>query len=1210
MQFQMKNKLLITLLYFGITSSISAQVAPSPDAMGTVRLSSPEDLYRGYVTEVTPLYTIESENGFSVPIHLVYQTRGIKVNDIASSVGLGWNLSAGGAITRVMRDQPDDQSNFTQTLSETIGNADQVNGTKGYDFEKDIFYVSYPGGGGQLISLSNTMTDQPALGFHGIPYNDSKISFFKTNDLNSYWEIYDTQGVKYVFGLNSSARETTTSKSWNEGEAVKANEDWTYISTWYLEEITFPDLLASSGYKISFSYEKTGEKVTNSNTFYSRTFILEEIQGQLSEPIDDQAYSEVETDVCRLVSVTSKKANIDFLWGSRSDIGTLKKLDGIRVKDKSNSVVHSIDMWYDYFSSGCGYSPDCKRLKLTSVLKNGLPIANFQYTNELNTSYNLPSRTSLAVDKFGYYKSDVDDKYQVVSDQFYYNLNTLNFTVGTEDRSPSLDAQASSLWKIEYLGGAKKTLTYGIHDNGGVTVNQIEVVNEKGELVEKKSYLYENPVDMNSGLYAKTTGSIALFSQIPSLSFNHSEIGGYELVTVTDEMVDIKVENQFHMPGWDHPFGKSVYSSNWTWLGGVASPGPYVAWPMSPYIGLLKRKRVYDSNGDQIQEELLDYENFSQTESWFEYAISKLDDGKYILAKGKHTISEIYLLYHDIISFEDNVMIYKDRTQYFYASPTRVRTATRSRLKPSTSPPQYIPNSDIAITQYYYPEDYSILGSKFPLSQSSLNDMLSANMIGVSVASKTSIHLPVFGFNGLPINEDHIFKTSEAGYTEFSKTNGLIHPSSTYSYPIKDPIQDWGNSTIVPKLMSTFSYTAEGLVSSQTGTDGITKVFSYDNDGYLLSDVTDPGVAAMSRTTSYTYKHLLGLETVTDPIGRTTTYEYDDFNRLHLTRDLDNNIIDRYFYNYANRPELGVGSITVDGSGFAGQTHTITANQISGIGSTDIKWFDSNGTLLSENASFGHSFATAGNHSLKLVLFNTEYDEPVNITHNVYMQTFIPWNLSSINGATTACEEEPPVTSQQFTVNVLGDAACANFDFDYAWRYRLGTSSWSNFGGNSSSASLPTSIMANAGSYTIEVDVDDNCGRSEPATKSFVVSDCSPTPPPATWNVSTISGPSSFDHLSIGNKTFTRSISAGNHTCSPYSYSYTWKYRLQGLSWTTHSSTGISASINLSGGGGYTPGDKYDVKLTVSDGCGGSGGTDSYTKVVTITGSGGGGGPE
>ena len=56
-----------------------------------------------------PLYTLEYKD-LNLPIHLSYHASGIKVNQYPTCVGLGWNLNAGGCITRVVNGIPDETS--------------------------------------------------------------------------------------------------------------------------------------------------------------------------------------------------------------------------------------------------------------------------------------------------------------------------------------------------------------------------------------------------------------------------------------------------------------------------------------------------------------------------------------------------------------------------------------------------------------------------------------------------------------------------------------------------------------------------------------------------------------------------------------------------------------------------------------------------------------------------------------------------------------------------------------------------------------------------------------------------------------------------------------------------------------------------------------------------------------------------------------------
>lgn len=83
-------------------------VYPSPNSMPLVReVQENVDLYTGKLGVSVPIHVYKN-NGIEVPISLGYNAGGHQVNDIASWTGLGWNLNAGGTITRVMHNLPDE----------------------------------------------------------------------------------------------------------------------------------------------------------------------------------------------------------------------------------------------------------------------------------------------------------------------------------------------------------------------------------------------------------------------------------------------------------------------------------------------------------------------------------------------------------------------------------------------------------------------------------------------------------------------------------------------------------------------------------------------------------------------------------------------------------------------------------------------------------------------------------------------------------------------------------------------------------------------------------------------------------------------------------------------------------------------------------------------------------------------------------------------
>lgn len=81
----------------------------SPDVMAFQKYHITDvNLYTGKTDANIPIFEITSGN-INVPISLNYDSSGIKTDDHASSVGLGWVLNAGGNIIRIINDIPDNE---------------------------------------------------------------------------------------------------------------------------------------------------------------------------------------------------------------------------------------------------------------------------------------------------------------------------------------------------------------------------------------------------------------------------------------------------------------------------------------------------------------------------------------------------------------------------------------------------------------------------------------------------------------------------------------------------------------------------------------------------------------------------------------------------------------------------------------------------------------------------------------------------------------------------------------------------------------------------------------------------------------------------------------------------------------------------------------------------------------------------------------------
>jgi hypothetical protein len=165
-----------------------AQVMPSPEPAQLIKsINIPVSQYNGVASVSVPLYNVNGAGG-QVPISLDYNTGGIKVSEIASNAGLGWQLNAGGVITRVMRDQPDEVSVFNNGLDDV---SIRSHFKHQQDGEKDIFYFSFPGGGGRFIFKDDI---QNVCGSNQILLDSCTA--------NAYYSFYNPIINQLVFGFD------------------------------------------------------------------------------------------------------------------------------------------------------------------------------------------------------------------------------------------------------------------------------------------------------------------------------------------------------------------------------------------------------------------------------------------------------------------------------------------------------------------------------------------------------------------------------------------------------------------------------------------------------------------------------------------------------------------------------------------------------------------------------------------------------------------------------------------------------------------------------------------------------------------------------------------------------------------------------------------------------------------------------------------------
>ncbi|RAV99655.1 RHS repeat domain-containing protein [Pseudochryseolinea flava] len=444
---------------------------PSPEVSNLGKFQAvPVGLYTGIPKVSIPIHTLKGRF-LSIPISLNYHAGGVRVEETASMVGLGWSLSAGGVVTRQTRGLPDDfgnmgylrssykPSNFLGSSgSEMIAKImDVLN--KHLDLEPDIFSFNFDGYSGEFFF------DEQG-NYHLKSHQDIRIEMIIPNPegLISGWVITTPDGDKYYFGQTiDGSRSAVENPIFTLLNGARNDPEPPGASSWYLLEI----VNANQTDQISFFY-KEYSSVTCS---YGTETILNNVDGYSlcvnnhSTPLN---FVESTGTHWLIDSISSVDGSIKFDKRiSRLDYAGSKRLDDILIFDKDGKVSTSFKLSYSYFNaSGNKVFTDChiqedeqmKRLKLESVTEigregNKKPPYIFEYN-----ATSLPSRFSKSVDYWGFYNGRMNS---TLVPAITLNIRGALSKFDGGDRIPDFNyGVAGTLTKIQYPTGGSEEFEF------------------------------------------------------------------------------------------------------------------------------------------------------------------------------------------------------------------------------------------------------------------------------------------------------------------------------------------------------------------------------------------------------------------------------------------------------------------------------------------------------------------------------------------------------------------------------------------------------------------------------------------------------------------------------------------------------------------------------------------------------------------------------
>ncbi|MCB2379964.1 RHS repeat protein [Hymenobacter sp. BT635] len=389
---------------------------PPPEAAALGKFSeTPVSLYTGVPSITIPIYEVKLR-GVSLPISLNYHAAGVRVSEIASSVGLGWALQAGGSISSTIMGKDDfggggyvyganpipidhrlvpllhtpDYKFCMSATGTPVGESPWMM-RPNFDTQPDLFYYNMCGRSGKFFHTQNGKA-------HTMPYEPLEIKRAKG------YTITDEKGNRFYFQHVEVAATSITKL----GAPLHYQDDYEPKSTvFYLSRVETPthESITLSYDTITYGYANLG-----SYTRY-RTFAKEANSASACVDKPSTSTSSV-TRVAglQLKSIRSSRGDlVEFVYSSctRLDLAKAKALKQIRVHQ--GNTVRSFTLGFSYFNatqakSECDWNPagtlpDEYRLKLLSVTESGKP----GYIIKYNEAIPMPNRLSEGQDHWGFF---------------------------------------------------------------------------------------------------------------------------------------------------------------------------------------------------------------------------------------------------------------------------------------------------------------------------------------------------------------------------------------------------------------------------------------------------------------------------------------------------------------------------------------------------------------------------------------------------------------------------------------------------------------------------------------------------------------------------------------------------------------------------------------------------------------------------------------
>lgn len=382
------------------------------------------DPFTGTGSVNIPIYQY-SIDGMNLNVGLNYTTKGIRVDELASSIGLGWQLNAGGSITRDVNNIEDE---ITLAAEYTQPFVDYVEGYlvpgaiintipptfQDDDREKDVFHLQLPGRSLDVVFERSGS----GITYQTYPYSEIKIELI-TQDWNPTTGYYNTwpnvangsgsdstlkilnfivtdeRGNKFYYERGDYQHKTFDFNPYQGPVAPFSPMSGTYYPT---EKWNLVKIVTYKGFEVKYEYARSFVEYTEtiSEKLYPRSELYDGNVNLIFDPLEikDIKWKGIKTHISKISYPNNVSINfdLDYSVGSRCDCEKNFRLKNIIVEEKitptnNNTIKYKLNQAYFATPSHSSIATERQITVVCSLLKNIIGVPSGPIADSLKNNY-------------------------------------------------------------------------------------------------------------------------------------------------------------------------------------------------------------------------------------------------------------------------------------------------------------------------------------------------------------------------------------------------------------------------------------------------------------------------------------------------------------------------------------------------------------------------------------------------------------------------------------------------------------------------------------------------------------------------------------------------------------------------------------------------------------------------------------------------------